>query len=322
MVRRPLHSVLLMSVLVLGLSGVHSAVAQIGGLPGAFSRLGFGARGIGMGNVMTSITGGEVSAYYNPALLPWTDRRSATATFGILAFDRSLNFLNYSQPLPPNAGISAGIINAGVSDIDGRDGDGEQTGSLRTSENQFFLAFGVRLKQGFSLGINIKLYYYHLYTDVTSATVGVDFGLAYPVSPQLTLAASVRDVGSKYKWDTSKLYGQSGQSSEDRFPQLYILAASYALPDSIGIVAGEVEFSSAKSALARVGAEVPIIPEVTVRAGIDRIDLRENGNGVKPSVGFTLKKQIDSWTPALTYAYIFEPFATSGINLISLSVMF
>jgi len=83
-----------------------------------------------------------------------------------------------------------------------------------------------------------------------------------------------------------------------------------------------VEFSSVRSALARLGAEIPIIPEVSVRAGIDRIDLREKGNGVKPSVGFSLKKQIDSWTPALTYAYIFEPFATSGTSLISLSVMF
>jgi hypothetical protein len=64
------------------------AGAQIGGEPGAFSRLGFGARGMAMGNAMAAVTGGDVVAYYNPALLPSVDYRHASASFGILSLDR------------------------------------------------------------------------------------------------------------------------------------------------------------------------------------------------------------------------------------------
>jgi len=123
-------------------------------------------------------------------LLSWSEYRHVSASFGVLSLDRRLNFLSYSQPLRPNAGISAGIINAGVSDIDGRDSDGEPTGPLKTSENEIFLSFSNRFKSGFSLGITIKLLYHQLYTDVTSSTVGIDVGLLVPIGDVLTIGAT------------------------------------------------------------------------------------------------------------------------------------
>ena len=72
----------------------------------------------------------------------------------------------------------------------------------------------------------------------------------------------------------------------------------------------------------KVGVEVPLIPELSVRAGMDRIDLKEKGNGVRPSFGFSARKNFDAFTPAINYAYVVEPFATSGIHVIALSVIF
>jgi len=296
--------------------------AQLGGTPGAFSRMGFGARGMGMGNAMTAVTSGDIVSYYNPATIPWGTIRNASASFGLLSLDRRLNFINFSQPLRPMAGISAGIINAGVSEIDGRDSDGEPTGPLRTSENQMFLGFAVRFPAGFSLGINLKLYYYHLYTDLNSTTAGLDLGGLYAVNPSLTLGFTIRDINSKYKWDTAKLYGAQGSSSEDLFPLLYTLGVAYQLPDSIGLLALDVEASNVSTLMLRAGAEVPIIPELSVRAGIDRVDLKETGMGVRPSFGFTIRTELDGWTPALSYAFLVEPFAPSGMHLIALTVIF
>ena len=297
-------------------------IAQIGGEAGAFSRLGFAARGIGMGNAMTAVTTGDLAGYYNPALLPWSRFRQGSATFGVLSLDRSLNFLSYSQPVPPNAGISVGIINAGVSNIDGRDANGDPTGPLRTSENEISLGFGARLKSGLSLGINVKLLYYHLYTDIASTTAGVDFGLAYTVRDVVTIGATVRDFGSRYKWNTSNLYGDLGGETENDFPQLYTLGLAWMLPDSIGTVAADLEFSSVKTMIGRLGVEVPLIPELTVRAGVDRIDLKESGNGVRPAFGFTARKDFNDWTPAVEYAFVLEPFAPNGMHIISISVRF
>jgi len=298
------------------------AQAQIGGRPGAFSRLGFGARGMGMGNAQTAVITGDLVGYYNPAVIPFAEFRYGAATYGVLSLDRILNFISYTQAVKPSAGISAGIINSGVSDIDGRDSDGEHTEMLSTSENQVFLSFANRFPAGFSVGIAIKLLYHKLYTDVTTTTVGIDFGAVMPIGESVTVGAAVRDVNSKYKWDTSTLYGQSGNSTADAFPILYSLGGSYKLPDSLGLVAVDIEASDRETLVARFGLEAPLIPELSVRAGVDRIDLKEKGNGVKPTFGFSARKSLSGWTPAVHYAFIVEPFSSSGMHIISLSVIF
>ena len=275
-----------------------------------------------MGNAMTAVTYGDIISYYNPALAAWSTNRHAAASFGILSLDRQLNFLEYAQSVPPMAGLSAGLINSGVSKIDGRDADGEQTGPLQTSENQFMVGFAIKFKEQLSVGLNFKFLVYHLYTDVTSSTVGLDVGILYNPITDLTLGFAARDITSKYKWDTSPLFGTAGSTVVDDFPKLYTLGAAYMLPDSIGLISAEGELSTAKTFIARAGVEVPLIRELTVRAGIDRIDLKDKGMGVRPAFGFTLRRDFDGWTPAVNYAFVLEPFAPSGIHMISLSATF
>ena len=94
------------------------------------------------------------------------------------------------------------------------------------------------------------------------------------------------------------------------------------MPDSIGLVSGEVEFSNVSTRIARFGVEIPIIREVTVRAGIDRIDLKDKGTGASPSFGFTLSRGLQGWTPSITYVYVIEPFAPTGLHMITLGVIF
>ena len=299
-----------------------AAFAQLAGQPGAFGRMGFGARGMAMGNAMSAVPTGELASYYNPALLPFAATRSGSASMGILSLDRSLNFLSFTMPLPPKAGLAISVINAGVSKIDGRDGDGEQTGALRTSENQASLGFAIRFTPVFSAGVNVKLHYYHLYTDVSSTTMGFDFGTFYMITPELGAAITVRNVGSRYKWDTGPLFGQNGQTSEEAFPQLYTAGLSYQLDDSLGVIDAEIEFSNKETILARAGLEMTILPEFSARAGIDRVDLKEKGNGVKPSIGFTFRKPLGGWTPAVHYAFIIEPFSPTDMHIITVSVAF
>jgi hypothetical protein len=319
--RQILMNMLTLTLVVAPLFGSVS-FAQLAGQPGAFGRLGFGARGMAMGNALSAVNTGEIASYYNPALLPYASARSASASMGILSLDRSLNVLTYAMPLPPKAGVSLSIINSGVSNIDARDGDGEPTGPLRTSENQAFLGFAVRFSPVFSAGVNIKLQYYHLYTDITSTTVGFDFGAYYLVTPELGAALTVRNVNSRYKWDTGTLFGQRGQATEVLFPQLYTAGLSYLVGDSLGVIAAEIEFSNKETIIVRAGAEVTILPEFSLRAGVDRIDVKEKGNGIKPSVGFTLRKSLGNWIPSVHYAFVMEPFSPADIHVITLSVAF
>lgn len=299
------------------------AFPQIGGRAGAFLRLGFGARGMGMGNALTAVTTGDAVSYYNPAALAHAQYRAVSLSYGFLSLDRSLNFVGFTQPAKPTAGIFIGLVNSGVSEIDGRDSDGEPTGHLRTSENAAMLGFATRFSSGFSVGFNLKLLYHRLYTDVSSTTVGIDAGILLPVGNSFTVGATVRDINSRYKWDTSKLYGdQQGKTSEDKFPQLYTLGVAYMMADSVALLSAEIERSNQASTIARLGAEVQLLPELTVRAGIDRIDLLEKGNGVRPAFGFTVRKDLDAWTPALSYAFVAEPFTSTPMHILSVSLIF
>ena len=294
---------------------------QIGGVPGAFARMGYHARGIAMGNALTALNQGEIHAYYNPALTPFAAERTASASFGIMSLDRYINFLDYVQAAKPTAGISAGLINAGVRNIDGRDRDGIHTEDYSTTENQFFLNFANRFDERVSLGVTIKLYYSKLFDQVSSTTVGFDAGALVLVTDELTLGFVVQDIGSKYNWDTAPLYGQSGTQTKDKFPILYRLGSSYKLP-GYGTITLDIESSSEKTTIIRFGGEYEVHEYFLLRGGVDRWNLKDNTAGVKPAFGFGLRKPFDGWTPLLDYAYVFEPFSPSGIHIISLAVKF
>jgi hypothetical protein len=299
-----------------------TASAQIGGTAGSFERLGFGARGMGMGNALTAVSTGEISTYYNPALSPFAARRTFDAGFGFLSLDRSLHFVSYTQALPPSAGLSFGIINAGVGNIDGRDNDGLSTGTLSTSENEFVLSFANRVDPRVSLGVAIKLLYAKLYDQVTSTTVGFDIGAAAILTDDLTLGVTIQDIGSKYKWDTKSLYAENGSQTENKFPLLRRVALSGHLPGTGGIADVEFENSSEGSNIIRIGAEWSAVEQVAFRAGLDRWELSSNATGVKPTFGFTVRNSFNGWTPVISYAFVVEGFAPHGMHVINVAATF
>ncbi len=295
--------------------------SQTAGMAGAFARMGFGARGMSMGNALTAVTNGEISPYYNPALSAFSEARTAMATISILSFDRYLNFLNYTQAVKPTAGISFGIINAGVRKIDGRNSDGMHTEVFSTFENQFFLSFSNRVDNRISLGVGIKLYYSKLFEKVTSTTVGFDLGVGILLTDYISVGAVLQDLGSKYIWDTKPMYSDPtrGKTTTDKFPSLRRIAIAYIHPDKIGTLSAEFENSSAKSNIIRMGIEYNFLEYFSVRSGIEHLNVSADSKDTKPSLGFTVKKPYDTWTPSVTYGYVFESFTPHGMHIITIS---
>jgi hypothetical protein len=309
-------------LLILIVAFASSATAQIGGAPGAFARMGVGARGMAMGNALTAVTRGTVSPYYNPALASFAQDATVSAAFGILSLDRSLNYLNYTQSAPPSAGFSVGVIIAGVSKIDGRDDDGFHTEDLSTSENQFSLTFANKFHDNVSIGATIKLYYHSLYGEISSSTVGFDVGGLVKITDDISIGVALIDVGSKYKWDTSPIYGQRGANTTAKFPLLYRGGISYTLPDLPGMMSIDVEQSSEKTLLVRVGTEFQIHELLALRGGIDRWNVDDATFGMKPALGFGVRTPMAGWTPSLDYAFVSEPFTPGAMHIIALSVRF
>lgn len=311
----------LFSILILVMFVMVPVNAQLAGTPGAFSRLGFGARGMGLGNALTAVVDGDVTSFYNPAVTPFLTDRVAAVSYGLLSLDRSLNTLSYSQAIKPTAGFSVGILNAGVSKIDGRDADGFQTGDLFTSESQFSFSFANRMSKVISLGIALKIYYYRLYENIATTDLGIDAGGIARLSDNLTLGIVVQDIGSKYKWDTSSLYGDQGSSTTEPFPLLRKIGMSYAFNDNAGLLSLDLENSNKNTNIIRMGGELYLSELFTVRAGLDHWDLQDPAQAA-PTFGFTVRTSSAKLTPVINYAYVIEPYGLFGMHIISLSTRF
>lgn len=295
-----------------------SVVSELGRMPGAALRMGFGARGMGLGNAMSAVSTGELSAPYNPALVPFQTSRVASASFGILSLDRRLNFLSYGQTLPPTAGIFLGITNSGVGNIDGRDLNGFPTKTYSTSENSFLIAFGIRAGEQFSFGLASKILYYRLFEGVHSTTVGFDLGALYVLTDQISIAAVIQDLNSKYHWDTSLLYGRQGNTTVERFPLRKKVGVSYRNDYYRLQLGAEIE-SIASTVLSRLGVEYSPIPQLVLRAGVDQIDIERN-LVAKPSFGFSLNPDFEFVSSYIHYAYVIEPYTPFNMHIVALSV--
>jgi hypothetical protein len=289
-------------------------------MPGSAMRMGFGARGMAMGNSLSAVYDDGVTSYYNPALVPFQTEKNLTASYGILSLDRSLNCLTYTVPLKPNAGLSISIINSGVASIDGRNSDGVQTGTTSTSENAFMLSFGIRPKSNFSFGLTMKVYYSSLYQGVSSATTAFDAGIVYIPVQDVTCAVVVQDINGHYKWDSSSLYGEYGKSYIEDFPLRKRIAIAWSPSAWPALVTGEFEYIGSDPML-RFGTEVFLVDAFALRAGIDQILL--NGEmPAKPSLGFLFHMNIFKKQMDFQYAYVFEPYSPSGIHILSIGLNF
>jgi hypothetical protein len=305
----------------------------MGDMPGAFSRFGFGARGMGMGNAMSAVTEGNLVSYYNPALTVFQERNSFQTSYSFLSLDRSLNFLNFTRKFDfysvkdsvkprSTAGLSIGLINSGVSNIDGRDGDGVQTGNLQTSENQFFLGLANKFSDKVAAGVAFKLYYYKLYQQITATAFGLDLGLIYKINEHFNIALMVSDLNSKYKWDTSPIYGTDGTTSENKFPLSKKIGFSYSDKQSKILLSAEFESSNAGTNIIRAGAEYNIIEKLYFRAGFDQFNLSNSDWPVKPSAGFSYFKQFGNLLVGVDYAFMIEQNSPSDRHIVGLSINF
>lgn len=311
-------------------------ISDISSLPGAFSRMGFGARGMGMGNALSAVTEGNLVSYYNPALSVFQQGNSFSTSYSMLSLDRSLNFLNYTkrfefgQKTNPDgststrstAGISIGLINAGVSNIDERDDEGVKTGTLSTSENQFFVSVANRFSQKLSIGFTFKFYYYKLYQSITSTGLGFDVGALYLLNESMTVSYMISDINSRYQWDTGSLYGQDGKVTKDYFPVLKKIGFAYKFNEPKIIASVEIENSNAGTNILRGGAEYNIYENLFLRTGFDKLNLSNYDFPVRPSFGFSYFYSLNTIKFGIDYAFVIEPYSSSSQHIVGINVNF
>jgi hypothetical protein len=307
-----------MKTIILLLALVSVSIAQTD--PGSFARIGLNAKGMSLGNSISALSSGDVYTYYNPALSSFQNGGNISASVALLSLDRQLNVITYTTGLRRGAGLSVGIINGTVSNIDGRDVDGIHTSNLSTSENQIFFSFSNRFFNGFSIGLSLKLYYYSLYSGISSTAIGFDVGALYKATDFLSIAIVATDLGEQYHWDSSSLYGTDGSNFVTPFPHVFKIGAAYRLPILNSAITAEYDVSTSPSLNGlRAGIEVHPIDVIAIRGGFSAGNQQNVGTEITPTFGFGARVAFLGIAPEISYAYVAEPFSPYGIQTISIN---
>ncbi len=336
------HLFVILAGVLLLVASTPTVVAQSTGI---FSRVGFGARGLGLSNALVADVSGSASPYYNPALAPFVPAQNLSVSAALLRLDRELQYAQFATPLRPRAGVAIGLTHAGVSKIDGRDNSGFHTENLKTSEYAFFVAFGLRLSDRVSAGIGLQLFRSDIYFGLNPVrTVGLDLGVVASVTDDLSVGLTFDDLLARYTWNSSGAFGANGKTTSDKFPRHILTGFSYSLLEKKARVLGEYELTLATvearsqfveivggepaeriegeqirrvSSQFRLGAEYDFVEGLSVRAGVDRIG--NNGlSGIAPSAGFSVRQPVGNITVEAAYAIVLEPDAVGTLNIITL----
>jgi len=300
-----------------------------GGLGGAFTRIGAGARAKAMGNAFVAVAEGPSAVYFNPAALSFGEKREFTATLSRMALDRSLDYLAFSTPLRPKAGpekkaVKAGVglgwLHAGVGDIDSRDFDGNPLETIDMSSNLFLFSFGMQFHEKFGAGLTAKVIYESfgkIGTDdaaVNGDGFGVDFAAFAKPIEYLTVGAQIKDISSKTTWNTSNYWSQ-GSSKEDKWPMQYRIGAAY---QRWGCLAA-MDFESSEESDTRLHAGLEGTYDISPKQSVaGRIGYDDGAATFGVGLGFAVWK-IHS---TLDFTYILEDIAPDDATAISWGVQF
>ena len=342
-----LTATLLIVMLLILVCATREAVAQSGGFSGAYTRMGFGPRGMAMGNAIGTVTREGIYGHYNPALAAYSNGNQIDLSTAIMDFDRSLHSVNVTFPLPPNAGLNIGLLNANVYNIDGRTTSGYHTEYLSTHEFQLFAAFGISISPRVKIGVSAKL---HLasYLDAIDNTTGAgfDIGMIVEPLPDWRIGFTIQDIISEYSWDTNNIYGTlGGRSRNDPIPVRFRFSSSYTIAAWGLLLSSEFEVQRQMSEYSRLQSVSTALPpqntrstdklntssnqfrlgaawiaheRITLRGGWEVLDLDFISETQKISTGFSVHLPYDTLKPSVDYAFIREPLGISGMHVLSL----
>ncbi len=158
-----------------------------------FLKIGVGARATAMGEAFTALANKGTSLYWNPAGLIQTEEKELSATYNLWFQDIRQGYVSFSFP------SSGGIIGLGANYIDmgrieGRDEEGDPTGDFGASDLHLFLGYA-KIFRKIAVGLTAGWLKDTIKDNTKTAFLG-SVGLLYSFNKQLTLGATIQNLGS------------------------------------------------------------------------------------------------------------------------------
>ena len=161
-------------------------------------RMGYGAKGMAMGGTGTAYMNDITAAYWNPAgLAKISDYQIGIDYMDGLGYDRNTSFAAMGMRFKYGY-LAISWLNAGVTDIDGYDTNGNALDSYDFQDNNINLSLATRTGK-FLWGSSIKMLFDNMDQDDDGTTTGfgIDFGAMYEMNEYISFGANIRDLYSK-----------------------------------------------------------------------------------------------------------------------------
>jgi hypothetical protein len=291
--------------------------SENGGYAGGFLRMGLGARSISMGNTGVAHPTNAYSSFYNPASFGSIEDITVGLSYSFLSLDRRFEYISYSMKVPPGAGFSISWIKTGVEDLKSYNSIGEETGDINQTANAVYFSFGRQFSEKLSVGVSLKILFEFINDgtdefDYSSNGVGFDIGILYKITDDLMLGGLVKDISSKFKASTDKLFERGG-TTIDEFPVTGKIGAFYQTPVHWLRAAYDFEWSNKGLKKHHFGLEAIHGKNLAVRIGL---------NGDNLVFGGGLDFMLFNTTSFLDYAFVPSIIDEGSSHIFSWQIMF
>jgi long-subunit fatty acid transport protein len=306
---------LTISLMVILCASLTYAATGDGGYAAAFSRMGLGARALGMGGAFVAVADDGFASSFNPAGLVQLKRPTFSASYRFMSLDRKLSYASYQQPIKGGAAVGLYWINAGVSNVETRDYEGKVTGELNNHENLINFNFAKRIINIFSAGLNIKYSQSNL-AVLDANTVGFDLGVLFTPYEKIRIGLAAENIGMRYSWNSVKYwqeFDQVGTDTKEDFPLNFKLGGSYLLLKDRLLLSAQMDKNTKQSARMHFGAEFWGVKYLAGRLGYNDGSL---------TFGFGINYKVRSITFGLDYAFISSQVGMNPDNLVSMGIEF
>lgn len=266
-----LITLLIIALLAMGTGSFAAAEGQ-GGQGGAFLRLPSDVRAAGMGNAFTAVADDAAAMYFNPAGMTQVVGSAMGVSYTKLSMDRAQLQAGLVRRLGEGPRLGLMIHGFQVSDIDGRDGQGQPTAPFDDREAALAAGVAFPLLPTLSVGGAVKYVYHDLDGDAATGLVfdigaHARFDLDSGPITALRFGGSVSELGGEMEWDLP-----SGHV--DAIPTTNRLGAALDLDFGEGgtVIALDLVTTKNEDTVKRLGGEVRLVRALALRIGYESND--------------------------------------------------
>lgn len=318
----------LLFLLVFAMPSFAGKKSRLGGYDGFVDRMGASARELGRANTGSADTSAMPGAYWNPAILAFRNNLAYSLHAEKRDLDRAGGSLGLEGKVGTRMGVGAAVLYRGDWDFEVIDDDDNTLGSASPMFTMMFLGFSYRLTRQDAIGISLVMSYDNMdiaeyYDDIKfedgyRSPVTLNLGWLRQINSKWSVGVTVKNLSfSKNlsaKWTKTTSSDNSVESTKGFRPKTLQVGVGYRSKlfgknANLWLEAIDYQMSEAFISCdpdehywtARLGAEYEVIPNGTIRAGVDETNFTA-GVGYKFDVRIGKKK----WPFDINYALIYE----------------